>query len=124
LHYQVAPHGEVKLVRCIRGAICDVVLDLRPGSPTYLQHATFELTAANHRALYVPEMLAHGYLTLSDDSEVFYHVSEAYHGPSERGVCYRDALAGIRLPREVTLVSQKDLSWPALRDERMADARR
>ena len=82
LHYQKAPAGEVKLVRCTAGAIYDVIVDLRHGSPTYLQHFGVELTARNRRALYVPEMFAHGLQTMEDETEVFYQISE-YHAPDK-----------------------------------------
>ncbi|MCS6815653.1 MAG: dTDP-4-dehydrorhamnose 3,5-epimerase family protein, partial [Cyanobacteria bacterium] len=85
MHYQVAPATETKLIRCTRGAVYDVIIDLRPDSPTYLQHIGVELTSENGRALYVPEMFAHGYQTLTDDAEVMYAVSEFYTPSCERG---------------------------------------
>lgn len=111
LHLQVAPHGETKLVRCTRGAIYDVAVDLRPDSPAYLQWVGVELTAENHRMLLVPEGCAHGYLSLSDDAEVFYAVSAYYHPAAERGYRYDDPAFGIDWPEEVRVVSEKDLSW-------------
>src|SRR5688572_1245749 len=85
MHYQLPPAAEAKLVRCIRGAIYDVIVDLRPGSATYLEHVGVELTADNRRQLYVPELFAHGYLTLTDGAEVAYQVSEFYAPGAERG---------------------------------------
>lgn len=114
LHYQVAPAEEVKLIRCIRGAIFDVVVDLRPGSPTHLQHLAVELTAENHRELLVPAGCAHGYQTLMVDTEVTYLVSQFYTPACERGVRYDDPALGIRWPLPVKEISSKDLSWPLL----------
>ena len=98
MHYQIAPHQEVKLVRCTRGLIYDVIVDLRPGSPTYLLSFGAELTADNHRALYIPEGFAHGYLTLADESEVFYQMSEFYAPSAARGVRWNDPALGIEWP--------------------------
>jgi dTDP-4-dehydrorhamnose 3,5-epimerase len=114
MHYQVPPAGEAKLVRCIRGAIWDVVIDMREGSPTYLQHVAVELSADNHRAIYIPEMLAHGNQALTDNVELFYLVSEFYAPGCERGVRYDDPAVGIRWPLPITVISQKDASWPLL----------
>lgn len=112
LHYQVAPAAESKMVRCIRGAIFDVIVDLRPGSSTYLEHLGVELTAADGRQLYVPEGFAHGYQALSDNAEILYFVS-AFHSPqSERGIRYDDPAFRIQWPASVTLVSPKDQHWP------------
>src|ERR1043165_3645256 len=88
MHYQAPPAAEVKLVRCIRGAVWDVIVDIRPDSPTYLQHIGVELSADNHLALYVPQMFAHGYQTLTDDAEVVYQVDEYYAPQHERGLRY------------------------------------
>ncbi len=113
MHYQAAPHEEVKLIRCIRGSIFDVIIDLRPDSPTYKQWAGIELTAANRRMLYVPRGFAHGFQTLEDDTEVFYHVSEFYTPGAERGVRWNDPLFGIEWPAvEHRVISPKDQSWP------------
>jgi dTDP-4-dehydrorhamnose 3,5-epimerase len=114
LHYQVAPASESKLVRCIRGAIYDVIVDLRIGSPTYRQHFGIELTADNRHQLYVPEGFARGYQTLCDDTEILYFAS-AFHSPEhERGIRHDDPVLGIRWPALVTMVSAKDRSWPGL----------
>ena len=123
MHYQVAPSEEAKLVRCTRGSIVDVIVDLRPGSPTYLEHLAVELSAANRHALYVPPMCAHGFLTLEDDTEVSYLVSAFYDPDSERGVRYDDEAFGIPWPRPVAVISPKDASWPSF-DQDAARARR
>jgi dTDP-4-dehydrorhamnose 3,5-epimerase len=113
MHYQAAPHAEVKLVRCTRGAIFDVVVDLRPESPTYKRWTGVELTADNRRAFYVPEGFAHGYQTLVPDTETFYQVSEFYAPGAERGVRWNDPAFGIEWPEpENAFVSEKDAAWP------------
>ena len=112
LHYQLAPFGETKIVRCTRGAIYDVVVDIRPESTTYLNWFGVDLTAQNRRMLYVPKGLAHGYETLADDSEVFYMVSTPYVPDFERGVRWNDPLFGIEWPIPDPLVSQKDAGYP------------
>lgn len=112
LHYQVAPHEETKLVRCTRGALYDVIVDLRPQSPSHLQWIGVELTAANHRILYVPEGFAHGLLTLEDDTEAIYQISEFYTPGAERGARYDDPAFGIDWPLAVSVISDKDANWP------------
>src|SRR5258708_18168584 len=112
MHYQTAPSTETKIVRCTQGAIYDVIIDMRPKSPTYLSHIAVILTAQTRRALYVPEMVAHGYQVLSNNTEVEYHMSEFYNPDCERGLRYDDARFGIRWPLPVSLISQKDLNWP------------
>jgi dTDP-4-dehydrorhamnose 3,5-epimerase len=112
MHFQVPPAGEAKLVRCTRGRVLDVVADLREGSPTYLQHVAVELTADNRRAIYIPPMHAHGYLTLTDDTEVTYQVSEFYTPNCERGLHYADPALGIDWPIAVEVISDKDAQWP------------
>ncbi|WP_070885279.1 dTDP-4-dehydrorhamnose 3,5-epimerase [Pseudomonas sp. D1-3] len=116
LHYQMQPYGEAKLVRCTRGAILDVIVDLREDSSTYLQHQAFELTADNHRQLYVPPGFAHSFQTLSDDVEVSYLVSTPYTPSAERGLRYNDARLGIDWPLAVTTLSEKDAAWPLITD--------
>jgi dTDP-4-dehydrorhamnose 3,5-epimerase len=117
MHYQVAPYGEVKLVRCTRGAIYDVIIDLRPDSPTFKQWMGVELTAENRRMLYVPEGFAHGYQTLVPETEVFYQVSEFYTPEAEGGVRWNDPAFAIEWPdTEVRTISEKDASWPDFRD--------
>ncbi|MEZ5658977.1 MAG: dTDP-4-dehydrorhamnose 3,5-epimerase [Burkholderiaceae bacterium] len=112
MHYQVAPACETKLIRCTRGAIYDVIIDMRPDSPTYKQHIGVELTADNHRALYVPEMFAHGYQALTDGAEVVYQVGEFYTPGYERGLRHDDPEFGIQWPVPVTVISGKDAAWP------------
>ena len=112
MHYQVEPATEVKHVRCTQGAIYDVIIDMRPGSPTFLQHVGVELSAENHRVLYVPEMFAHGYQTLTDNSEVFYMVSQSYAPQYARGLRYNDTVFKIEWPLPVTEISAKDAAWP------------
>ena len=114
MHYQLAPAAETKLVRCTRGAILDVIVDLRPESPTYLQHVAVELSADNRRALYVPELFAHGYQALTDGAEVTYQVGEFYTPGYERGLRHDDPVLGIRWPLPVTVISGKDAAWPLL----------
>ncbi|WP_017301135.1 dTDP-4-dehydrorhamnose 3,5-epimerase [Nodosilinea nodulosa] len=112
MHYQLAPAAETKLVRCTRGAIYDVIIDIRPDSPTYMQHFGVELTADNRKALYVPELFAHGYQALTDDAEVIYQVGEFYSPGYEQGIRYDDPTFGIEWPIPVTVISDKDSKWP------------
>ncbi|MDI5934698.1 dTDP-4-dehydrorhamnose 3,5-epimerase [Halomonas kalidii] len=114
LHYQIRPYAEAKLVRCIRGAIMDVIVDLREASSTYLRHQLFELTDANRHQLYVPPGFAHAFQTLSDDTEVSYLVSARYHPQAERGLRYSDERLGIEWPLPVTVLSEKDSAWPLI----------
>lgn len=112
MHYQIAPACETKLIRCTQGAIYDVIIDMRPSSPTYLSHIGVELTAENRRALYVPEMFAHGYQALTDGAEVVYQVGEFYTPGYERGLRYNDPAFDIEWPLPVSEISQKDANWP------------
>jgi dTDP-4-dehydrorhamnose 3,5-epimerase len=114
MHYQLPPSTEAKLVRCTAGAVHDVVIDVRPDSPTYLTSVAVELTARDRRALYVPPMFAHGYQTLTDDAEVVYQVSEAYAPGVERGLRHDDPALGLSWPLPVSRISAKDASWPLL----------
>lgn len=114
MHYQVPPAAEVKLVRCTRGAVWDVIVDLRPDSPTYLNHFGVELSEENHRALYVPQLFAHGYQTLRDNSEVVYQVDEYWAPAHERGLRYSDPRLAIKWPLPPSLVSKKDETWPLI----------
>ena len=114
LHYQLPPSSEVKLVRCTAGALLDVIVDLRPGSPTYLQHVAIELTATNRLALYIPGMFAHGFQALEDGTEVFYQMSEFYAPKLARGLRYDDPRLGINWPLPITSISDQDLSWSLL----------
>lgn len=112
LHFQAAPHGEAKLVRSTRGAIYDVAVDLRPDSPTYLRHYGVELSGENRRALFIPEGLAHGFQTLTDDSEVFYQMSRAYVPGAGRGVRWDDPAFAISWPDDERIISERDRTWP------------
>jgi dTDP-4-dehydrorhamnose 3,5-epimerase len=114
LHFQHPPHAETKFVRCSRGGIVDVIVDLRPESPTYLQHVAVELTAENRCGLYVPERFAHGYQVLEDNTETTYQVGEFYTPAAESGLRYNDPRLGIAWPLPVTDVSDKDQRWPLL----------
>jgi dTDP-4-dehydrorhamnose 3,5-epimerase len=116
MHFQVAPRAEAKLVRCTRGLLLDVVVDLRPDSPTYCRWAAVELggDAARHRALYVPEGFAHGFQTLEDDTEVFYQMFERYSAEHARGVRWDDPAFAIRWPLPDPILSDKDRSYPLL----------
>ena len=112
MHYQLAPHSETKLVRCIRGALYDVIIDLRPDSPTFKHHFGVELSAENRSMLYVPKGFAHGFITLEDDTEAFYFVDEFYAPPSERGIRWNDPAFGIEWPIEPAELSAKDAAHP------------
>lgn len=112
VHYQAAPHEEVKLVRCTRGAIYDVLLDLRRDSPTFRQWISAELTAENRRTLYVPKGIAHGFQTLADDTEILYQISEFHHPESARGVRWDDPAFGIDWPDRRPILSERDASYP------------
>jgi dTDP-4-dehydrorhamnose 3,5-epimerase len=121
MHYQVPPAGEPKVVRCLAGRIFDVIIDLRPDSPSYLSHFGLELSSTDRRALYIPELVAHGYLTLEDDTEVSYQMAAFYAPEYARGVRYNDPAFAIHWPRAVTCINQKDAAWP-LFDRRAAGA--
>jgi dTDP-4-dehydrorhamnose 3,5-epimerase len=115
MHFQAAPHGEVKVVRCTAGAVFDVVLDLRTDSPAYLHWFGTELSAENRLSLYVPEGLAHGFQTLADGAEVFYQISEEYLPDLARGVRWDDPAFGIRWPLPDPILSPRDRSYPDFR---------
>jgi len=114
MHFQYPPAAESKLVRCTRGAILDIIVDLRPESATYLQHIVVELTEANHRALYVPERFAHGYQVLQDNTETSYQVGEFYTPSVEGGLLYNDPHLGLAWPLPVTVISEKDQKFGLL----------
>ena len=114
LHYQAAPHEEAKVVRCSRGAIWDVIVDLREGSPTRWHWHALELNADNRLAFYVPEGFAHGFQTLADDSEVLYQMSESYHPDLARGLRWDDPKLGIRWPQPDPILSPRDRSYALL----------
>jgi dTDP-4-dehydrorhamnose 3,5-epimerase len=115
MHFQEAPALEAKLVRCTRGAIFDVVLDLRPESPTYCKWYGAELSAENGRMLYVPEHCAHGYQTLEESTEMYYMASEFYNPSAARGVRFDDPAFGIQWPLAVTAISEQDRNWPLIK---------
>jgi dTDP-4-dehydrorhamnose 3,5-epimerase len=112
LHFQRSPHEETKIVRCTRGAIFDVIVDLRPHSPTYLRWQGFELTAENRRALYIPKDFAHGFQTLTDDTEIAYQISAFYAPQAAGGYRYDDAAFAIAWPLRGTVIGERDLGWP------------
>jgi dTDP-4-dehydrorhamnose 3,5-epimerase len=112
LHYQAEPHAEAKLVRCTSGSIYDVVVDLRPESPSFKKWVGAVLSAANRHMIYVPEGCAHGFLTLEDETEVFYQMSEFYHAASALGVRWDDSAFQIDWPSAVELISERDRTYP------------
>lgn len=114
MHFQYPPAAESKLVRCTRGAILDIIVDLRPESETYLQHVAVELSEENHRALYVPERFAHGYQALRDETETSYQVGEFYTPEAEGGLMYNDPALGLEWPLPVSVVSEKDQKFALL----------
>lgn len=122
LHRQVPPFSEAKLVRCTRGAIADVAADVRPESPTYGRHVKVELTADNHRALFLPPYVAHGFQTLVDDTEVIYQVSGPYTPEGEQGFRWDEPEFGIVWPLPVTVISEKDTGWPLISQVRRPSA--
>ena len=115
MHYQAPPHAEGKLVRCTAGAAWDVILDLRPDSPSYLRHAGLRLDADNRLALYVPPGVAHGFLTLADDSELFYQMSVYFEPSAAHGVRWDDPAFGIEWPQKPARISERDAGYPDFR---------
>jgi dTDP-4-dehydrorhamnose 3,5-epimerase len=111
MHFQIAPYEEAKLITCIRGAIWDVIIDLRSYSPAYCHWFALDLTADNHKMLYIPEGVAHGFQTLENESTVFYQISEFYHPQSAQGVRWNDPVFGIRWPHPHSLVSARDQNF-------------
>ena len=114
LHYQRAPHAEVKLVRCTRGAVYDVIVDIRPGSPTFGRWRAVELSAENRAMLYIPEGFAHGFQTLCDDTELFYQMSTAYVPHAAAGIRWDDPELAIEWPADARAISAGDLALPTL----------
>lgn len=112
LHYQIDPYQETKFIRCTRGRIWDVIIDLRPGSPTFMQWTGTELGADEYKMVYVPENFAHGMVALEDNSEIYYPVTAFYTPGAERGIRYNDPAFDIEWPVEITTVSEKDNSHP------------
>jgi dTDP-4-dehydrorhamnose 3,5-epimerase len=117
MHYQVAPYEETKLVRCTMGAIHDVIIDLRPASPTFTHHVTVVLTSENRYMLYIPEGFAHGFQTLEDKTEVFYQMSQCYAPQHARGVRWNDPAFGIQWPDAERIISERDQQYPDFRPE-------
>ena len=117
MHFQYPPAAETKLVRCTRGAIIDIIVDLRPESETYLQHVAVELSEDNFRALYVPERFAHGYQALRDKTETSYQVGEFYTPGSESGLLCSDPRLGLKWPLPVSVMSEKDQGWRPLAEQ-------
>ena len=111
MHFQSDPHAQVKIVRATRGALLDVIVDLRPDSAAFRQWDAVELTADNRRMLYIPTGIAHGYLTLTDGTEVYYHASTPWAPQSERGVRWNDPAFGIEWPFQPEVISEKDATW-------------
>jgi dTDP-4-dehydrorhamnose 3,5-epimerase len=116
MHYQNEPHGEVKLVRCVTGAVWDVIIDLRRDSPTYRRWQAFELSEANNRELYIPKGFAHGFQALSDDAQVSYLISARYAPEFARGIRHDDTAFNIAWPLPVSAISEKDKHWPDFAD--------
>ena len=114
MHFQFPPSAETKLVRATRGAAVDIIVDLRPESPTYLQHIAVELSEENGRALYVPERFAHGYQTLRDDTETSYQMGEFHAPEAAAGLPYDDPRLGLKWPLPVAVLSDRDRAWPPL----------
>jgi dTDP-4-dehydrorhamnose 3,5-epimerase len=112
MHYQCTPHSEVKLLRCVKGTIFDVIIDIRPDSPTYRKWQQFQLSSENNDQLYIPKGFAHGFETLSDDVEGNYLISTPFEQRSARGIRYDDPAFAILWPLPVTEISEKDLHWP------------
>ncbi len=113
LHLQKAPHEETKIVRCVHGAIFDVIVDLRPHSPSYGRWQGFELSAGNRRAVYIPKGFLHGFQSLTDEAEILYQISAFYAPDAAAGHRYDDPAFAIAWPLPVTVISERDLSWPA-----------
>jgi dTDP-4-dehydrorhamnose 3,5-epimerase len=121
LHYQAPPHAEVKVVRCTRGALFDVALDLRPDSPSFGRHWGTELTVENGRALYIPRGFAHGFYTLADATEVEYLISTPYQPEAARGVRHDDPLFGVAWPGKVAVIARRDADYPSARPEQFQE---
>jgi dTDP-4-dehydrorhamnose 3,5-epimerase len=114
MHFQTAPHAQAKIIRATRGALLDVIIDLREHSPTYRQWEAVELSADNYRMLYVPEGLAHGYLTLEDNTEAYYQASSPWVPAAESGVRWNDPAFAVAWPFAPAVISDKDASWPLM----------
>lgn len=119
MHFQFPPSAETKFVRATRGAVVDIIVDLRPESPTYLQHVAVELSEENSRAIYVPEGFAHGYQVLRDETETSYQVGEFYTPGAEGGLLHDDPRLGLKWPLPVTAISDKDRAWKSLEEQEL-----
>jgi dTDP-4-dehydrorhamnose 3,5-epimerase len=117
MHFQYPPHSEIKLIRCVAGKVLDVLVDLRPDSETFLQHATVELSAENLKMIYIPEGFAHGFQTLEENSVLLYHHTAFYTPGVEGGIRFDDPRLNIRWPLEPTMVSEKDQSYPLITED-------
>ena len=117
MHYQIVPCAEAKVVRCTRGAICDVIIDLRRESVTYKQHVSEVLSSNNYKALFIPEGFAHGFQTLEDNCEVFYQMSAFYSPEHQRGVRYNDSAFKINWPIKPTVISDRDSNYKDFKEE-------
>lgn len=122
MHYQASPDEEAKLVNCVRGAIYDVIIDIRVGSPTFNKWLGIELSAENKKMLYIPEGFAHGFITLADDTEVNYLMSEFYKPGSGRGLRWDDPAFNIEWPAEISVISEKDKQWPPYKNQKFERA--
>ena len=116
MHYQIAPFEEAKLIRCTKGKIYDVIIDLRKESSTFKKWASFELSSINHKMVYVPEGFAHGFQSLEDETEIFYQVSQFYNPEFERGIRWNDPAFNIKWPLEEKIISDKDNSWESFQE--------
>ena len=116
MHYQEQPYAEIKLIRCIRGSVYDVVIDIRKSSSTFLQWFAVELSAKNMKMIYIPEGVAHGFQTLEDNTELLYHHTDFYIPSAEKGIRYNDKMIGIQWPCEVKTISEKDKNYSLLTD--------
>ncbi|MEQ1849578.1 MAG: dTDP-4-dehydrorhamnose 3,5-epimerase [Candidatus Peribacteraceae bacterium] len=112
MHYQIDAHGETKLVRCTKGSMFDVVIDLRPNSPTFKKWIGADLSAENHSALYIPTGCAHGFITMQDDTEVLYQIHGNYNADASKGVRWNDPAFGIEWPMQPTILSERDTAYP------------
>ena len=114
LHYQESPHSESKLIRCIKGSVFDVIVDIRRSSPTFLKWCGVELSASNLTMIYIPEGFAHGFQTLEENSELLYHHTAFYQPAAEKGICFNDPVLKIQWPLEISAISEKDKNYPLL----------
>ena len=118
LHYQIPPYEEAKVIRCTKGAIYDVIVDLRPDSKTYKQWLSIELNCDNRSILYIPEGFAQGYITLKNNTEIYYHTTQFYAPEFARGIRYDDSSIGINWPIKVSVISEADKNWPNYEDNK------